>query len=85
MPGDGTNLVDTTHPHTAAHAHLLALDRHREGRPVGGRAYFITQDDPRPLRELTAHFLRAAGLRATWCTIPRSPGPPRPRPGPSCG
>ncbi|GGU02206.1 NAD-dependent epimerase/dehydratase family protein [Streptomyces coeruleorubidus] len=70
MPGDGTNLIDTTHLHTAAHAHLLALDRLREGRPIGGRAYFITQDDPRPLRELTAHFLRAAGLRATWYTIP---------------
>ncbi|MGW0825315.1 NAD-dependent epimerase/dehydratase family protein [Streptomyces sp. NPDC002845] len=71
MPGDGTNLVDTTHLHTAAHAHLLALDRLREGRPIGGRAYFITQDDPRPLREITARFLHAAGLRATWCAIPR--------------
>jgi nucleoside-diphosphate-sugar epimerase len=70
MPGDGTNLVDTTHLHTAAHAHLLALDRLREGRPIGGHAYFITQDEPRPLRELTAHFLRAAGLRATWFTVP---------------
>lgn len=71
MPGDGANLVDTTHLRTAAHAHLLALDRLQQGGPpVGGRAYFITQDDPRPLRDLTAHFLRAAGLRATWCTVP---------------
>lgn len=70
MPGDGTNLVDTTHLHTAAHAHLLALDRLQQGGPIGGRAYFITQDDPRPLRDITAHFLRAAGLRATWCTVP---------------
>ncbi|QCD59827.1 NAD-dependent epimerase/dehydratase family protein [Streptomyces hawaiiensis] len=71
LPGDGTNLVDTTHLHTAADAHLLALDRLREGRTVGGRAYFITQDDPRPLRDIAAAFLRAAGLRATWCTVPR--------------
>ncbi|MFI7406012.1 NAD-dependent epimerase/dehydratase family protein [Streptomyces sp. NPDC049541] len=70
MPGDGTNLVDTTHLHTAAHAHLLALDRLQQGRPIGGRSYFITQDDPRPLRDITAHFLRAAGLQATWCTVP---------------
>ncbi|MFF5981767.1 NAD-dependent epimerase/dehydratase family protein [Streptomyces olindensis] len=70
MPGDGTNLVDTTHLHTAAHAHLLALDGLREGRPIGGRAYFITQDEPRPLREITAHFLRAAGIEATWCAVP---------------
>lgn len=55
---------------TAAHAHLLALDRLQQGRPIGGRAYFITQDDPRPLRDITARFLRAAGLRATWCTVP---------------
>ncbi|MEY9988675.1 nucleoside-diphosphate-sugar epimerase [Streptomyces sp. V4I8] len=70
MPGDGSNLVDTTHLHTAAHAHLLALDRLQQGCPIGGRAYFITQDDPRPLRDLTAHFLRAAGLRAHWCSVP---------------
>ncbi|WP_328430034.1 NAD-dependent epimerase/dehydratase family protein [Streptomyces sp. NBC_00443] len=70
IPGDGTNLVDTTHLRTAAHAHLLALDALQQGRPIGGRAYFITQDDPRPLRDITSHFLRAAGLRATWCTVP---------------
>jgi 2-alkyl-3-oxoalkanoate reductase len=70
MPGDGTNLVDTTHPRTAAHAHLLALERLRQGHHVGGRAYFVAQNEPRPLREITAHFLRAAGIRATWCTVP---------------
>jgi nucleoside-diphosphate-sugar epimerase len=75
MPGDGANLVDTTHVRTAAHAHLLALDRLR-GAPaadtpaIGGRAYFITQGDPRPLREVTAHFLRAAGTEARWCGLP---------------
>lgn len=70
MPGNGTNLIDTTHLRTAAHAHLLALDRLQQGCPIGGRAFFITQDDPRPLRDITAHFLRAAGQQATWCTVP---------------
>lgn len=71
MPGDGGNLVDTTHVRTAAHAHLLALDRlRRSPDTAGGRAYFIGQDDPRPLREITRHFLRAAGIDARWCAVP---------------
>ncbi|MGW9401390.1 NAD-dependent epimerase/dehydratase family protein [Streptomyces sp. NPDC055642] len=71
MPGDGGNLVDTTHVRTAAHAHLLALDRLRQSPgTAGGRAYFIGQDDPRPLREITRHFLRAAGIDARWCAVP---------------
>jgi nucleoside-diphosphate-sugar epimerase len=70
MPGDGGNLVDTTHVRTAAHAHLLALDRLRHSPASGGRAYFIGQDDPRPLREIAHHFLRAAGISARWCAIP---------------
>ncbi|CAL9390170.1 NAD-dependent epimerase/dehydratase family protein [Streptomyces sp. enrichment culture] len=74
MPGDGGNLVDTTHLRTAAHAHLLALDRLRQSpRTVGGRAYFIGQGDPRPLREITRHFLRAAGIDARWCSVPPRP------------
>ncbi|MBT3153722.1 NAD-dependent epimerase/dehydratase family protein [Streptomyces sp. CHD11] len=70
MPGDGGNLIDTTHVRTAAHAHLLALDRLRQSPGTGGRAYFIGQDDPRPLREITRHFLRAAGVEARWCAVP---------------
>ncbi|MFB9346335.1 NAD-dependent epimerase/dehydratase family protein [Streptomyces heliomycini] len=71
MPGDGGNLVDTTHVRTAAHAHLLALDGlRRSPQAVGGRAYFIGQDDPRPLREIVRHFLRAAGVDARWCAVP---------------
>ncbi|MDN3269674.1 NAD-dependent epimerase/dehydratase family protein [Streptomyces sp. MA15] len=70
MPGQGGNLVDTTHVRTAAHAHLLALDRLRRSPEAGGRAYFIGQGDPRTLREITGHLLRAAGIRARWCAVP---------------
>jgi nucleoside-diphosphate-sugar epimerase len=70
MPGDGTNLIDTTHLHTAAHAHLLALDLLHERRPVDGRAYFITQGEPRPLRLFTMFLLAAAGVRAEWLSLP---------------
>ncbi|WP_399882138.1 NAD-dependent epimerase/dehydratase family protein [Streptomyces sp. BBFR51] len=70
MPGDGGNLVDTTHVRTAAHAHLLALDRLQRSSEAGGRAYFIGQGDPRPLREIAHRFLRAADINARWCAVP---------------
>ncbi|MEU8972908.1 NAD-dependent epimerase/dehydratase family protein [Streptomyces monashensis] len=67
MPGEGGNLIDTTHVRTAAHAHLLAL---RWSQQAGGRAYFIGQGDPRPLREIALRFLQAAGASAAWCAVP---------------
>lgn len=70
MPGAGANLVDTTHLRTAAHAHLLALDHLHRGRPVGGRAYFVAQGEPLPLRHVVGLLLAAAGVRAAWRPVP---------------
>ncbi|MFF1785080.1 NAD-dependent epimerase/dehydratase family protein [Kitasatospora sp. NPDC058243] len=70
MPGRGTNLVDTCHLATAAHAHLLALDRLRPGHPAAGQAYFIAQGEPRPLREVVTRLLAAAGRHASWRPVP---------------
>ncbi|MER7849946.1 NAD-dependent epimerase/dehydratase family protein [Kitasatospora sp. NPDC096077] len=69
-PGDGANLVDTTHISTAAHAHLLALDLLHQGRPVGGRAYFVAQGEPLPLGGFLNLLLATAGIRATWRAVP---------------
>jgi nucleoside-diphosphate-sugar epimerase len=44
--GDGTNVIDTVYVENAAEAHLSAVDRLGPASPVGGRAYFISQDDP---------------------------------------
>lgn len=45
--GDGRNRIDTVHVVNAAAAHLDALDRlQSEPERVGGRAYFIAQDEP---------------------------------------
>ena len=45
--GDGTNRVDTVHVINAAAAHLDALDSlTADPERCGGRAYFITQDEP---------------------------------------
>ncbi len=44
--GSGANRMDLTHVDNVAHAHILALDSLASGRHSGGKAYFISQDDP---------------------------------------
>ncbi|GAA1961839.1 NAD-dependent epimerase/dehydratase family protein [Kitasatospora viridis] len=72
MPGDGSVLVDSTHVRTAAHAHLLALDRLHAGHRSSGRAYFITQGEPLPVGSLALLLLAAAGVTARWQALPRT-------------
>ena len=63
--GDGTNRVDSIYVDNAADAHLLAADHLKPGGfecPPAGRAYFISQNDPRPLWDLVNGILRAAHL-----------------------
>ncbi len=63
--GDGTNRVDSIYVDNAADAHILAADRLGHSgheSPPAGRAYFISQDDPRPLWDLVDGILRAAHL-----------------------
>jgi nucleoside-diphosphate-sugar epimerase len=69
LPG-GDKLIDTVYVDNAAEAHLLALDALREGRPIGGKVYFITNDDPRPQKEIIGSLLEAAGVRARIKSIP---------------
>src|SRR5450759_3817698 len=58
----GDALIDSTYVDNAAAAHLLALDRVAPGAACAGRAYFISQGEPRPLRDLVNAILAAAGL-----------------------
>ncbi len=44
--GDGTNLVDMIYVENAAQAHIQAAEALREGSPVCGRAYFLSQGTP---------------------------------------
>lgn len=60
--GDGTNRVDSTYIDNAADAHLLAADALDVKPEISGRAYFITNGEPRPLWELINSILAAAGL-----------------------
>jgi 2-alkyl-3-oxoalkanoate reductase len=60
--GPATNKIDTVYLDNAAEAHVLAVERLRPGAPPAGRAYFITQDDPRPVGEMIDLLLGAAGI-----------------------
>ncbi len=62
LVGRGDNLVDTTFVENAAQAHLDAAKRLEPGSPAAGRVYFISQGDPRPVRDLLNGFMRSAGL-----------------------
>lgn len=65
-------LVDTTYVDNAAEAHVLALDRLAPATPVAGRAYFISQGDPRSIEEIFTGVLLAAGLPPVTRRMPRA-------------
>lgn len=62
LVGDGSNLIDTVVIDNAVDAHLGAADRLAPDAPCAGRAYFISNDDPRPIKEIINGFVTAAGL-----------------------
>ncbi len=70
LVGSGDNLVDSTFIDNAARAHLDAAKRLTPGSPVVGRAYFISQGDPRPVRDLINAILETAGLPPVKRSIP---------------
>jgi 2-alkyl-3-oxoalkanoate reductase len=67
--GDGQALIDTTYVDNAVDAQLLAADALNRGIG-GGRAYFISQGDPRPIAQLTNAILAAGGLPPVTKTVP---------------
>jgi nucleoside-diphosphate-sugar epimerase len=61
--GCGDNLVDTTYIYNAAWAHWKAVDSLEQGCAVDGRAYFISQGEPRPIRTIINDLLAAGGFK----------------------
>ena len=59
--GDGGNRVDTTYIDNAAQAHFDAFEHLAVGAACAGRAYFISNGEPRPMGELLNALLDAAG------------------------
>ncbi len=70
LVGDGRNLVDTTYIDNAAQAHVQALAALHPGAACAGRAYFISNGEPWPLREVLNGLLRAAGAPEVAKTLP---------------
>ncbi|MFT4196574.1 MAG: NAD-dependent epimerase/dehydratase family protein [Pseudoxanthomonas sp.] len=64
LVGDGSNKVDTTYIDNAAQAHFDAFDHLAPGAACAGKAYFISNGEPWPMRELLNALLAAAGAPA---------------------
>ncbi|WCE06125.1 2-alkyl-3-oxoalkanoate reductase [Pseudoxanthomonas sp. JBR18] len=59
--GDGMNKVDTTYIDNAAQAHFDAFDHLAPGAVCAGKAYFISNGEPWPMREVLNALLAATG------------------------
>lgn len=70
LVGGGDNLVDTTYIDNAAQAHFDAFERLAPGAPCAGRAYFISNGEPKPMREIVNALLAAAGAPPVTKSLP---------------
>lgn len=68
--GGGSNLIDTTYIDNAAQAHFDAFERLTPDAACAGRAYFISNGEPKSVREVVNALLRAAGAPEVDKTIP---------------
>lgn len=68
--GDGNNRIDTTYVDNAAQAHFDAFEHLVPGATCAGRAYFISNGEPRTVREIVNGLLEAAGAPQVDRTIP---------------
>ena len=62
MVGSGNALVDSTYIDNAISAHIAALDAIAPGARCSGRAYVISNGEPRTVNELMSRICRAAGV-----------------------
>ena len=60
--GDGSSLVDAVYVDNAAYAHVLAAETLSFDAPIGGNAYFITNQEPWELKALINRILASANL-----------------------
>ena len=70
LVGKQSNLVDSTHIDNAALAHILAAEVLAPNASCAGKIYFISNDEPLPMKELINKILAAANLPAITKTIP---------------
>ncbi|GAB2667259.1 NAD-dependent epimerase/dehydratase family protein [Arenimonas aestuarii] len=68
--GGGHNRMDTTYIDNAAQAHLDAFKALAPGAACAGKAYFISNGEPREVRRIVNDLLAAAGQPAVDKAIP---------------
>nr|WP_241744183.1 NAD-dependent epimerase/dehydratase family protein [Cellulosimicrobium arenosum] len=69
--GHGAALIDTTYVDNAADGIVAALDRLGDRTDVvGGRAYVLTNGEPRPVADLLTGICRAAGVEPPRWRVP---------------
>jgi nucleoside-diphosphate-sugar epimerase len=70
LVGGGDNLVDTTYIDNAAQAQVVACDQLAPGTACAGRAYFISNGEPKPMREIVNALLAAVGAPPVTQSLP---------------
>lgn len=70
LVGGGGNLIDTTYIDNAAQAHFDAFDHLAPGAGCAGRAYFISNGEPRPMRDIVNAMLAAVGAPPVTKSLP---------------
>lgn len=68
--GAFNKLIDTTYIDDAAQAHWLAAAKLTPGAACAGKAYFISQGDPRPNWDIINMILAAAGVSTVKKVVP---------------
>jgi 2-alkyl-3-oxoalkanoate reductase len=66
----GLNRMDTTYIDNAAQAHLDAFAALAPGSACAGKAYFISNDEPREVRRIVNDMLAAAGVPPVQASVP---------------
>ena len=66
----GHNRMDTTYIDNVVHAHLQAFDHLQPGAACAGKAYFISNGEPRPVREIVNGLLQVADVAPVTASIP---------------
>lgn len=70
LVGGGDNLVDTTYIDNAAQAHFDAFEHLRPGAACAGRAYFISNGEPMPMRDIVNGLLATVGAPPVTKSLP---------------
>jgi len=70
LVGSGQNRIDTTYIDNAVEAHLAAFTHLAPGAACAGRAYFISNGEPKPMAWMINALLDAAGVAPVTARIP---------------